>query len=404
MYEPESDSEDELPPGWEERATLQGEVFYANHAETTTQWTHPRTGRKKQVSDQLPFGWERQILEDNKVIYVDHNNQRTTFTDPRLAFAVEKKNDKRDSFRQRYDGSTRALQILHGQDLSSKVAVVTGANSGVGFEVARALALHGAHVVFACRNQGKAAKAINSILQHRPQAQCSFLQVDLASLASVRQFGKRLCIQHPRLDYLVLNAGVFALPFTTTQDNVETMMQVNYLSSFYLVQLLLKQLVASTNPRVVILSSESHRFSPIKLQDLDSFNFTSSASEFSSMDQYNTSKLFCVLLAQAVHSRYRDLGLKCVAVHPGNMLYTNLGRSWGLYSALVTLLRPFTKSAEQAAGSVVFALCSPDIQDIQGFTYINNCFPTKPSQIVEESQAAEKLWEISTLFLKSRNL
>ena len=73
---PESDSEDELPPGWEERATLSGAVYYANHALASTQWTHPRTGKRKTVSENLPFGWDRKILENNKVLYVDLLNKK----------------------------------------------------------------------------------------------------------------------------------------------------------------------------------------------------------------------------------------------------------------------------------------------------------------------------------------
>lgn len=79
----------------------------------------------------LPFGWEKCVSEDGKVFYVDHANRRTTYSDPRLAFATEEKEYAQD-FRQRFDGSTMALQVLHGRDLAGKVAVVTGANTGIG--------------------------------------------------------------------------------------------------------------------------------------------------------------------------------------------------------------------------------------------------------------------------------
>jgi hypothetical protein len=79
----------------------------------------------------LPFGWEKCVSEDGKVFYVDHANRRTTYSDPRLAFATEEKEHAQD-FRQRFDGSTMALQVLHGRDLAGKVAVITGANAGIG--------------------------------------------------------------------------------------------------------------------------------------------------------------------------------------------------------------------------------------------------------------------------------
>ena len=111
MNGPESDSEDELPPGWEERVTADGSVFYANHLTKHTQWTHPRTNVKKVVSGNLPFGWERCIDKSTgKVIYIDHENRRTTYTDPRLAFAVEEKMSIND-YRQRFDASSTALQV-----------------------------------------------------------------------------------------------------------------------------------------------------------------------------------------------------------------------------------------------------------------------------------------------------
>ena len=111
-FVPESDSEDELPPGWEERTTMVGQVYFVNHDTKTTQWTHPRTGRKKRVSEDMPFGWEQQIMPDNKIVYVDHHNKKTSFTDPRLAFAFEEKG-RDEGFRQRFDASTTALQVIN---------------------------------------------------------------------------------------------------------------------------------------------------------------------------------------------------------------------------------------------------------------------------------------------------
>lgn len=403
---PESDSEDELPPGWEERATIQGEVYYANHDQALTQWSHPRTGQRKSVSDKLPFGWERKILQDNKVVYVDHLNQRTTFTDPRLAFAVEKKSLE-TPFRQRFDASSTALQVLHGLDLSGQVAVVTGASSGIGFHTARALAFHGCEVVLACRDEARAEAAIRAIRADRPAARCHYLPLDLASLASVRQFVQRLAILHPAatttssLRLLVLNAGLFGLGHSRTEDGLERMMEVNYLAHFYLVRLLLSRLLTgSLTSRVVVLTSESHRFSEVTPETLSALQFSPLPSAFSSIMQYNDSKLFLLLFAQALHRKYRHMGLKCLAVHPGNLVYSGLKNSWWVYRLLFSLARPFTKSLPQAASSVVFALCSPDLDSVTDFTYINNCFPTKPSEVALSSLAADRLWEMSTATLE----
>nr|XP_035925948.1 WW domain-containing oxidoreductase-like isoform X2 [Halichoerus grypus] len=127
----DTDSEDELPPGWEQRTTKDGWVYYANHAEEKTQWEHPKTGKRKRIAGDLPYGWEQETDENGQVFFVDHINKRTTYLDPRLAFTVDD-NPTKPTSRQRYDGSTTAMEILQGRDFTGKVVVVTGANSGIG--------------------------------------------------------------------------------------------------------------------------------------------------------------------------------------------------------------------------------------------------------------------------------
>ncbi|XP_068115653.1 WW domain-containing oxidoreductase isoform X7 [Hyperolius riggenbachi] len=159
----DTDSEDELPPGWEERSTKDGWVYYANHLDEKTQWEHPKTGKRKRIAGDLPYGWEQETDENGQIFFVDHLNKRTTYLDPRLAFTVEDQPGKANA-RQKYDGNTTAMDILQGCDLSGKVIIITGANAGIGFETARSLALHGAHVIMACRNLQKANEAKRLIL------------------------------------------------------------------------------------------------------------------------------------------------------------------------------------------------------------------------------------------------
>ncbi|EPQ05478.1 WW domain-containing oxidoreductase [Myotis brandtii] len=159
----DTDSEDELPLGWEQRTTKDGWVYYANHTEEKTQWEHPKTGKRKRIAGDLPYGWEQETDENGQVYFVDHINKRTTYLDPRLAFTVDD-NPTKPTNRQRYDGSTTAMEILQGRDFTGKVVVVTGANSGIGFETAKSFALHGAHVILACRNMSRANEAVSRIL------------------------------------------------------------------------------------------------------------------------------------------------------------------------------------------------------------------------------------------------
>jgi len=396
-YLPESDSEDELPPGWEERATLQGEVYYASHTTTTTQWEHPRTGRRKEVGESLPFGWERQVLPDRKVVYVDLVNKKTTFTDPRLAFARETVT-RGTSFRQKFDASSTALQVAHGRDLTGKVALVTGANSGVGLAVCRALALQGCRVVLACRSESRATAALATLRRERGSVEVEHLTLDLASLGEVRQAARRFLLHHTRLDFLVLNAATFPQHHSTTEDGLEVMMQVNFLSHLYLASLLRRALAAAPAARVAVLASESHR--QAELRRPSSLTFNPGPVGFEPQLQYNDSKLCCLMLAPLLARRLAGLGVAALAVHPGNLLPTRLHRHSWLYWALAALARPWTKSCDQAAGSVVQALLAEDLP--ANTAYINNCFPTQPSATAASPGVQEELWEAAVATLELR--
>ncbi|KAJ8921164.1 hypothetical protein NQ315_013636 [Exocentrus adspersus] len=401
MNIPESDSEDELPPGWEERVTVDGSVFYANHLTKNTQWTHPRTGKKKRVSGELPFGWERCIDKNTgKVIYVDHENRRTTYTDPRLAFAVEEKEHVND-YRQRFDASSTALQVLHGRDLNGKIALVTGANAGIGFETARSLAKHGCTVIFACRNLAAAEEAISQIREEKPSAgeNCIAIYLDLTSLSSVIQFANTVKSKYDKIDMLILNAGVFGLPFSKTLDGFETTFQVNHLSHFYLTILLRPLLV--TGSRVVVVSSESHRFANLTLENLSPLTLSpDAASKYWDMMAYNNSKLCNVLFARQLAKNCQTSGISVFSLHPGNMVSTKLSRNWWLYRILFAIVRPFTKSLQQAASTTVYCATAQELLGVTG-VYFNNCFQCQESVAARSDELAKVLWDTSVEMIQT---
>lgn len=268
---------------------------------------------------------------------------RTTYTDPRLAFAVECNRNEND-LRQKFDSSATALQVLHGENLNDKIAIVTGANSGIGYETARSLALHGCHVVMACRDMKTANQAIDKIRKERPNAKLSTLECDLSKLRSVKQFTDEFLSLNLPLHILILNAGVFSLPEHFTEDNIELTFQVNHLAQHYLAERLRDRLIESQPSRVVVVSSESHRFSQLNKTNLTAERFTKPSRFFIPMIAYNDSKLCNLLFVHQFNLRYRNYGVTVNGCHPGNMISSNLSRNWWFYRLLFFFVRPFTKS------------------------------------------------------------
>ncbi|XP_058849687.1 WW domain-containing oxidoreductase-like isoform X2 [Acipenser ruthenus] len=341
----DTDSEDELPSGWEERTTKDGWVYYANHEELKTQWEHPKTGKRRRVAGDLPYGWEQETDDSGQVFFVNHINKRTTYLDPRLAFTVEDCPEKPSS-RQRYDGNSSAMEILQGRDLTGKVIIVTGANSGIGFEAAKSFALHGAHVILACRNRTRAGEATRLILEEWHKAKVEAMTLDLASLRSVQEFAEAFKSKNLPLHMLICNAALLAQPWHLTEDGLESTFQVCHLGHFYLVQLLQEVLRRSAPARVIVVSSESHRFTNI----VDSsgkvnLNLLSPPKkEYWSMLAYNRAKLCNILFSNELNRRLSPHGVTSNALHPGNVMYTSIHRSWWLLSIVFYLSRPFTKS------------------------------------------------------------
>ncbi|XP_035232329.1 WW domain-containing oxidoreductase-like [Stegodyphus dumicola] len=335
------------------------------------------------------------VGEDGLVYFVDHINQKTTYTDPRLAFAVEEKESPTD-IRQRFDASTVALQILHGRDLGGKVAIITGANCGIGFETARALAYHGCEVYFACRDREKARDAMDIICKERPNSNLHFLPLDLAKLKSVSEFCKKFEREKKPIHMLILNAGVFGLPYSITEDGFETTFQVNHLGHFYLVKLLTPILIKSAPCRVVVVSSESHRFSYINKENIseDRLSPKTTAKGFISIVTYNDSKLCNLLFSNELNRRLSGKNVFSNAVHPGNVVSSYLSRSWWLYRLLFAIVRPFTKSLAQAASTSVYCAAAHELEGCGGM-YFNNCCRCRPSAASEDEDLAKLLWNIS---------
>jgi NAD(P)-dependent dehydrogenase (short-subunit alcohol dehydrogenase family) len=153
-------------------------------------------------------------------------------------------------------------------DQTGRVALVTGANSGIGFATARALAERGAHVVLACRSPEKARRAADEMESDLDRSSIELLTLDLSDLVAVRRAAEQFLAAHARLDVLINNAGVMGTPYRQTPDGFELQMATNHLGHFALTGLLLDRLVTTDRARVVTVSSVMHRTGHIDFDDV----------------------------------------------------------------------------------------------------------------------------------------
>ncbi|WP_431234972.1 SDR family NAD(P)-dependent oxidoreductase [Mycolicibacterium psychrotolerans] len=205
-------------------------------------------------------------------------------------------------------------------DQTGRTAVITGANTGLGYETARALAAKGAHVVLAVRNLDKGKAAADLIGRRYPGADVSVQELDLTSLASIRAAAEELRARHDRIDLLINNAGVMMTPKQTTQDGFELQFGTNHLGHFALTGLLLDRVLAAPASRVVTVSSNGHRFGRMRFDDLQSersYNRTAA---------YGQAKLANLLFTYELRKRLAGTDTIATAAHPGSSA-TELGRN-----------------------------------------------------------------------------
>ena len=205
--------------------------------------------------------------------------------------------------------STKDIPDLHG-----KTAVVTGANGGLGLASAKALAGHGAHVVMAARNQTKAASARDEILAAHPDASLEIVELDLGSLASVKSAADAIAAKHTRIDILMCNAGVMAMPQGTTEDGFDTQMGTNVLGHWALISHLLPIIVATPGARVVTLSSTAQHMG--RAIDPDDPHLRRN---FDAWRMYGNTKLAMRHLAVGLQEQFERAGVdaKALSAQPG---------------------------------------------------------------------------------------
>jgi NAD(P)-dependent dehydrogenase (short-subunit alcohol dehydrogenase family) len=278
-------------------------------------------------------------------------------------------------------------------DQGGRTAVVTGANSGIGFETARALAAKGARVVLACRSEERGRDAESRLRAAVPQADTRFEPLDLGSLASLRAFAEKLRAAESCLDLLVNNAGVMMPPYGKTVDGFETQLGTNHLGHFALTGLLLELIRRTPKARVVVVSSLAHFWGRIAWDDLQSER------SYNPTRAYGQSKLANLLFMRELQRRFEAARVDALAAgsHPGSTR-TELQRHSGLMHAIVAVF-----SQEPPAGALpsLYAATAPDVKGGEYFgpSGFAGCLGppgrARSSPRAQDAAAARRLFEVS---------
>ncbi len=290
-----------------------------------------------------------------------------------------------DNSKQEFGSRSSAYDVVAGRDLSGRTIVVTGANTGIGEWTARSLASAGARVIFACRTPATGEAAVARTRQAHSGCDAEFAQLDLASFTSIMQFTGRL--DADRIDALICNAGLIQMAWAETEEGFERTVGVCHIGHFLLARLLMQRMLACAAPRIVMVSSTSHR-SPANL-DFDRLPMT--RENFRGLTAYGQAKLCNVLMAKSLQSRYGTRGLIACALHPGTLITTDIGRNSRIASALMKLVSPFTKSPVQGAATTVYATVHEPATDLAG-KYLQDCQITPSSPESNNPTVAQHLW------------
>jgi NAD(P)-dependent dehydrogenase (short-subunit alcohol dehydrogenase family) len=286
-------------------------------------------------------------------------------------------------------------------DLTGKVIIVTGANSGIGYEAALELARKGGRTILACRSMDKAQAALNQIEAQVPNAPAEIMQLDLTSQASIRTFAAAFKAKYDRLDLLINNAGIMMVPYGTTEDGFERQFGTNHLGHFALTGLLMERILATPGARVVNVSSGAHRMGSM---DFDNLMYEGGKG-YASTQAYGRSKLANLLFTYELQRRFDAIGAdaKATAAHPGGS-NTNLANHmedrmlFRLARPVLNLMMqpaamgalPTLRAAvdPQAAGGVYYG--PGGFRELRGYPVV-----VESSAAAHDAAAASKLWSVS---------
>ncbi|QHL86249.1 SDR family NAD(P)-dependent oxidoreductase [Nibribacter ruber] len=287
-----------------------------------------------------------------------------------------------------YSARPAFLSIMTDQYNAGKVMVVTGASSGIGLATTQALAQTGATVVLVCRHAGRAQEAMDQIMAKVPHAQLQLHLADLSSLEEVRRLAQDLQAAYPVIDVLVNNAGIIPGLRSTSKEGLETAWVINHLAPFLLTNLLMDNLLAAPQGRIINLTSEAHRLGQIDFAQLGN------PKHYSAITAYADSKLANILFTYELARRVEFTNLTVNCVHPG-VVATNFGKgSSGFVRALLFMGRLFMRTAAKGAETPVFLATSPSMATLSG-KYFKDKKQIKSAVGTYNAHTARRLWEVS---------
>jgi NAD(P)-dependent dehydrogenase (short-subunit alcohol dehydrogenase family) len=303
-----------------------------------------------------------------------------------------------------FDRDTTADEVLAGHDMTGLTVFITGANSGLGQETARAMAARGAHVVMAGRDQDKLDDAVSAIRAEHPDAQLDTLVCDLGNLESIRAATSRARQRFDKIDILINNAGVMASPLMHTADGFELQFGTNHLGHFALTGELMPLIERGTAKRIVNLSSRAHHMAPTNLDDP---NFEQR--DYNPWVSYGNAKTANVLFTVELERRYALRDIHAYAVHPGG-INTNLSRHLDeeMTAALIERVKKSDsnfafKTIPQGAATTCWAATAPELEG-KGGVYCEDCHVAEVDDessaggvrsYALDAEAARRLWTIS---------
>jgi NAD(P)-dependent dehydrogenase (short-subunit alcohol dehydrogenase family) len=271
--------------------------------------------------------------------------------------------------------------------MTQPVAIVTGASAGIGLHTALGLARAGMQVVMVGRDRERTEAACRFVAARCPGAALEIALADFAALGEVRRLAAELLAEHPRIDVLVNNAGLFSPHYRISADGFELTFAVNHLAPFLLTNLLLDRLRASAPARIVIVASEAHRGQRIEPAAL------AQPPGHSTMRAYGRSKLCNILFTRELALRLSGTGVVAACLHPG-VVATGIGQRGGIFELGWRLVKPFMLSPERGAETSVFLATVPDPTPFHGGYLIRKNL-AEPDPAARDRETARRLWDES---------